>query len=74
MFKENYLKRQFIKIIKKEIKARGWSQKYARLELEVGQSTISSIQGGKIRLISICMLSDIIKKLGYDIEINLVKI
>ena len=72
--KENYLKKKFIKIIKKEIKARGWSQKYARLELEVGQSTISSIQREERQLVSISMLTSIIQKLGYNVEINLVKL
>ena len=72
--KENYLKKKLIKIIKKEIKARGWSQKYARLELEVGQSTISSIQREEKQLVSISMLTDIIKKLGYNLEIKLTKI
>ena len=72
--KENYLKKKLIKIIKKEIKDRGWSQKYARLELEVGQSTISSIQREEKQLVSITMLTDIIKKLGYNLEINITKI
>ena len=72
--KENYLKKKFTKIIKKEIKTRGWSQKYARLELEVGQSTISSIQREQNHLISISMLTSIIRKLGYNVEVTLTKI
>ena len=72
--KENYLKKKFTKIIKKEIKRRGWSQKYARLELGVGQSTISSIQREQNHLISISMLTSIIQKLGYNVEVTLTKI
>ena len=74
MFREYDLKRVLVSAISKEIKDNGWTQEYIALELELSQSTISRIVAKKIDLISLSTLTEIVKRLGYKLEINLVKL
>ena len=74
MFREYDLKRVLVSAISKEIKDNGWTQEYIALELELSQSTISKIVTKKLHLINISTLTEIVKRLGYKLEINLEKL
>jgi len=74
MFSEYELKSRLSAIIVSEIKARGWTQEYTALEMDLSQSTISLSCRNICKRTSVSTMTEIVKKLGYKLEINLVKL
>ena len=70
---ELLVKANLIRLINKEIKEQGWTQKQAAKELETTQPKISALSRGKINNFSVEKLMLFLTTLGNDVTITVKK-